>query len=204
VLGQSRMTIELHTSPCCHHDAGPASVQAMERELARERTLLRRKVNVAALLTALVVLSSLPHMLGGGHHSLLPQWFTSPWTQLILTTPVLFWCGADFYKGAISAFRQHSADMNTLVAAGTGIAWLTSLFTTLFPQVLIAEGLPADVYFESAAVIITLVLLGRLLEARARGQTSAAIRRLLQLQPPTARVLREGQPIEIPVSLVVV
>jgi P-type Cu+ transporter len=204
VLGQSRMTIELHTSPCCHQDAGPASVQAMERELARERTLLRRKVNVAALLTALVVLSSLPHMLGGGHHSLLPQWFTSPWTQLLLTTPVLFWCGADFHKGAISAFRQHSADMNTLVAAGTGIAWLTSLFTTLFPQVLIAEGLPADVYFESAAVIITLVLLGRLLEARARGQTSAAIRRLLQLQPPTARVLRQGQAIEVPVSLVVV
>ncbi len=198
------MTIELHTSPCCHHDAGPASVEAMERELARERTLLRRKVNVAALLTALVVLSSLPHMLGGGHHSLLPQWFTSPWTQLLLTTPVLFWCGADFFKGAISAFRQHSADMNTLIAAGTGIAWLTSLFTTLFPQVLIAEGLPADVYYESAAVILTLVLLGRLLEARARGQTSAAIRRLLQLQPPTARVLREGQPIEIPVSQVVV
>jgi len=198
------MTIELHTSPCCHHDAGPASVEAMERELARERTLLRRKVNVAALLTALVVLSSLPHMLGGGHHSLLPQWFTSPWTQLLLTTPVLFWCGADIFKGAISACRQHSADMNTLVAAGTGIAWLTSLFTTLFPQVLIAEGLPADVYYESAAVILTLVLLGRLLEARARGQTSAAIRRLLQLQPPTARVLRQGQPIEIPVAQVVV
>ena len=176
----------------------------MERELARERTLLRRKVSVAALLTALVMLSSLPHMLGGGHHSFLPPWFTSAWTQLLLTTPVLFWCGRDVFTGAISAFRQHSADMNTLVAAGTGIAWLTSLFTTLFPQVLIAEGLPADVYFESAAVILTLVLLGRLLEARARGQTSEAIRRLLQLQPPTARVLREGQPVEIPVSLVVV
>jgi Cu+-exporting ATPase len=198
------MTIELNTSPCCHQEAGPASVEAMEREQARERTLLRRKVNVAALLTALVVLSSLPHMLGGGHHSLLPQWFTSPWTQLLLTTPVLFWCGADFFKGAISAFRQHSADMNTLVAAGTGIAWLTSLFTTLFPQVLIAEGLPADVYYESTAVILTLVSLGRLLEARARGQTSAAIRRLLQLQPPTARVLRKGQAVEVPVSLVVV
>jgi Cu+-exporting ATPase len=176
----------------------------MERELARQRTLLRRKVSVAALLTALVMLSSLPHMLGGGHHSFLPPWFTSAWTQLLLTTPVLFWCGRDVFTGAISAFRQHSADMNTLVAAGTGIAWLTSLFTTLFPQVLIAEGLPADVYFESAAVILTLVLLGRLLEARARGQTSEAIRRLLQLQPPTARVLREGQPVEIPVSLVVV
>ena len=190
---------------CCHAAEGPAGLaDGMERELARERTLLRRKVSVAAVLTGLVVLSSLPHMLGGGHHSFLPPWFTSPWTQLILTTPVLFWCGRDFFSGAISAFRQHSADMNTLVAAGTGIAWLTSLFTTLFPQVLVAEGLPADVYYETAAVILTLVLLGRLLEARARGQTSEAIRRLLQLQPPTARVLRDGQPVEIPVSRVVV
>jgi Cu+-exporting ATPase len=176
----------------------------MERELARERTLLRRKVSVAAVLTILVVVSSLPHMLGGRHLPFLPGWFTSPWTQLVLTTPVLFWCGRDFFTGAISAFRQHSADMNTLVAAGTGIAWLTSLFTTLFPQVLIAEGLPADVYYETAAVILTLVLLGRLLEARARGQTSEAIRRLLQLQPPTARVLRNGQPVDVPVSMVVV
>ncbi|MEA5399766.1 copper-translocating P-type ATPase [Synechococcus sp. BA-124 BA4] len=176
----------------------------MERELARERTLLRRKVSVAAVLTVLVMVSSLPHMLGLHSLPYLPLWFTSPWTQLILTTPVLFWCGRDFFTGAVSAFRQHSADMNTLVAAGTGIAYLTSLFTTLFPQVLIAEGLPTDVYFETAAVILTLVLLGRLLEARARGQTSEAIRRLLQLQPPTARVVRNGQPVDVPVSLVVV
>jgi Cu+-exporting ATPase len=176
----------------------------MERELARERTLLRRKVSVAAVLTILVMVSSLPHMLGLHSLPLLPFWFTSPWTQLILTTPVLFWCGRDFFTGAVSAFRQHFADMNTLVAAGTGIAYLTSLFTTLFPQVLVAEGLPADVYYETVAVILTLVLLGRLLEARARGQTSEAIRRLLQLQPPSARVLRDGQPVEIPVSMVVV
>ena len=176
----------------------------MERELARERTLLRRKVSVAAVLTVLVMVSSLPHMLGLHSLPYLPLWFTSPWTQLILTTPVLFWCGRDFFTGAVSAFRQHYADMNTLVAAGTGIAYLTSLFTTLFPQVLIAEGLPADVYYETVAVILTLVLLGRLLEARARGQTSEAIRRLLQLQPPSARVLRDGQPVEVPVSMVVV
>jgi len=176
----------------------------MERELARELSRLRRRLLVAALLTALVLLSSLSPMLGGPQLPFLPLWFTSPWTQLLLTTPVLFWCGRDFYSGALSAFRQHSADMNTLVAAGTGIAWLMSLFTTCFPQVLIAEGLPADVYYETAAVIVTLVLLGRLLEARARGQTSEAIRHLLQLQPPTARVLRDGQPIEIPVSLLVV
>ena len=184
---------------------GPAVlVDGMERELARERTLLRRKVSVAAVLTVLVMVSSLPHMLGLHSLPFLPFWFTSPWTQLILTTPVLFWCGRDFFTGAVSAFRQHFADMNTLVAAGTGIAYLTSLFTTLFPQVLIAEGLPADVYYETVAVILTLVLLGRLLEARARGQTSEAIRRLLQLQPPSARVLRDGQPVEVPVSMVVV
>ena len=186
-------------------DEGPAvSADGMERELARERTLLRRKVSVAAVLTVLVMGSSLPHMLGLHSLPLLPFWFTSPWTQLILTTPVLFWCGRDFFTGAVSAFRQHFADMNTLVAADTGIAFLTSLFTTLFPQVLIAEGLPADVYYETVAVILTLVLLGRLLEARARGQTSEAIRRLLQLQPPSARVLRDGQPVEVPVSMVVV
>jgi Cu+-exporting ATPase len=176
----------------------------MDRELAREFTLLRRKLGVAAVLTLLVMLSSLPHMLGRHSLPLLPPWFTSPWTQLLLTTPVLFWCGREFFSGAASAFRQHSADMNTLVAAGTGIAWLTSVVATLAPQLLTAEGLPADVYYETAAVILTLVLLGRLLEARARGQTSEAIRRLLQLQPPTARVLRDGVPQEIPVSLVAV
>ena len=190
--------------PCCPAEGPAVSADGMERELARERTLLRRKVSVAAVLTVLVMVSSLPHMLGLHSLPLLPFWFTSPWTQLILTTPVLFWCGRDFFTGAVSAFRQHFADMNTLVAAGTGIAYLTSLFTTLFPQVLIAEGLPADVYYETVAVILTLVLLGRLLEARARGQTSEAIRRLLQLQPPSARVLRDGQPVEIPVSMVVV
>ena len=190
--------------PCCPAEGPAVLVDGMERELARESTLLRRKVSVAAVLTVLVMGSSLPHMLGLHSLPLLPFWFTSPWTQLILTTPVLFWCGRDFFTGAVSAFRQHFADMNTLVAAGTGIAYLTSLFTTLFPQVLIAEGLPADVYYETVAVILTLVLLGRLLEARARGQTSEAIRRLLQLQPPSARVLRDGQPVEVPVSMVVV
>ncbi|MCX5956142.1 MAG: copper-translocating P-type ATPase [Cyanobacteria bacterium] len=176
----------------------------MERELAQERTLLRRQFTLAAVLTSLVLLASLGPMVGGHHRTLGPPWFSSPWTQLLLTTPVLFWCGRSFFTGAWSALRRHSADMNTLVAAGTGIAWLTSLLVTVFPQVLVAEGLPVDVYYETAAVIITLVLLGRLLEARARGQTSEAIRRLLQLQPPTARVLRQGQPVQIPVALVAV
>ncbi|PZV02788.1 copper-translocating P-type ATPase [Cyanobium sp. ULC084] len=197
------MTSTTTKPSCCQEDGSGTSTPDMERELAHELTLLRRKLSVAAVLTGLVVLSSLPHMLGGMHLPFLPDWFTSPWIQLILTTPVLFWCGREFFSGAVSAFRQHSADMNTLVAAGTGIAWLASLVATFAPQLLTAEGLPADVYYETAAVIISLILLGRLLEARARGQTSEAIRRLLQLQPPTARVLRDGVPQEIPVALVV-
>jgi Cu+-exporting ATPase len=192
----------LPDTACCHGEGLAGSATGMERELARERTLLRRKLTVAAVLTGLVMVASLPHMLGGLHLPFLPPWFTSPWSQLALSTPVLFWCGREFFNGAVSAFRHHSADMNTLVAAGTGIAWLTSLFATFFPQVLQAEGLPADVYYETAAVILTLVLLGRLLEARARGQTSEAIRRLLQLQPPTARVIQGGIAREIPVSMV--
>ena len=185
---------------CCH--SPPA--EGMDRELARERTLLRRQLVLAGSLTALVVLASLPHMLGRSGLPFLPDWFTSPWCQLVLTTPVLAWCGRDFFGGAWSALQRHSADMNTLVASGTGIAYLVSLLSTIAPQVLTQQGLRADVYYETAAVIITLVLLGRLLEARARGQTSEAIRKLLQLQPPTARVLRDGDVLEIPVSRVIV
>ncbi len=190
-------------SPCCHAEPEAGTATAMERELAHELTVLRRKLSVAAVLTGLVVVATLPHMLGV-HLKWLPGWFTSPWTQLVLSSPVLFWCGREFFTGAWSALRRHSADMNTLVAAGTGIAWLASLVATAFPGVLTAEGLQADVYYETAAVILTLVLLGRLLEARARGQTSEAIRRLLQLQPSTARVLRDGVATEIPVAKVVV
>lgn len=195
------MSITTLGSPCCAAEPAAIPPTGMERELAQELTVLRRRLSVAAVLTLLVMVATLPHMLGV-HIGWLPAWFTSPWTQLVLSTPVLFWCGREFFSGAWSSLRRHSADMNTLVAAGTGIAWLASLVATLAPEVLTAEGLPADVYYETAAVILTLVLLGRLLEARARGQTSEAIRRLLQLQPPTARVLREGIATEVPVATV--
>jgi P-type Cu+ transporter len=195
------MSITTLGSPCCAAEPAAIPPTEMERELARELTVLRRRLSVAAVLTLLVMVATLPHMLGM-HLDWLPAWFTSPWTQLLLSSPVLFWCGREFFTGAWSSLRRHSADMNTLVAAGTGIAWLASLVATLVPEVLTAEGLPADVYYETAAVILTLVLLGRLLEARARGQTSEAIRRLLQLQPPTARVLRQGIATEVPVATV--
>src|SRR5438270_137214 len=117
------------------------------------------------------------------------------WLLMALTAPVLFWSGGPFFRGAWAALRHRSADMNTLVAMGTGAAFLFSVAATLFPggfhPARDHQGM-SNVYYEAAAVIITLVLLGRLLEARARGRTSEAIRHLMGLQPRTARVLRGG------------
>ncbi len=141
--------------------------------------------------------------------------------QLLLTTPVVLYSGAQFYKSAWAAFRHRAADMNTLIAVGTGAAFAYSTFATLFPW-LLAGAVPAasmpgmagmenhaasatnatgsmgavsvPVYFEAASVIIALVLLGRLLEARAKGRTGDAIRRLMGMQAKTARVYRSYDP----------
>jgi Cu+-exporting ATPase len=118
----------------------------------------------------------------------------APWVQLALTIPLIVYPGAPFYTAAWSALRHRSANMNTLIALGTGAAFLYSVWETV-------RGGHA-VYFEAAAVIITLILLGRTLEARARGKASAAIRRLMDLQPPTARVIADGVEREIPVEQV--
>lgn len=120
----------------------------------------------------------------------------------ILTLPVLFWSGGHFFRGAWSAFRHRSADMNTLIAIGTGAAWAYSgvaiLFPTLFP-----EG-TAEPFYDVAAVVIALVVLGQALELRAKGRTSEAIKKLIGLQAKTARVIREGKEQDIPVEEVLV
>jgi Cu+-exporting ATPase len=181
--------------------AAGGGTEAIDRELARELTGLRRQLRRALLITALLVLVSLPHM-AGLPLPWLPGWFSGAWSQLILATLVLAGSGGPIFRAAWRAFLHHRADMNTLVATGVGVAWLASLPATVAPGWLRSQGLPDDLYFETAAVILTLVLLGQFLEARARGQTSEAIRRLLQLQPPTARVQRQGAVIELPVSRV--
>jgi Cu+-exporting ATPase len=121
----------------------------------------------------------------------------------LLTLPVLAWSGEQFFRGAWSGFRHRTADMNTLIAVGTGAAYLYSLAATVAPGVFERAGLPADVYYEAAATIIALILLGRLLEARAKGRTSEALRRLATLQPRTAHVRRAGHETEIDVEAVV-
>lgn len=101
------------------------------------------------------------------------------------------------------AVKRHTATMDTLVAIGTGSAYLYSLFPTMFPDWFTAQGLPSDVYYEAAAVVITLILLGRLLEDNAKGQTSAAIRTLIGLQARTASVIRDGAEMDIPIAEVI-
>jgi len=161
----------------------------------REYGKLKSDFLLAAALTALVLLGSLPMMLG----------FMPPvpvaWLNLgllILATPVQFWAGWRFYRGAWGALRHGQADMNTLVVMGTSAAYLYSVVATLAPE-LFAVG-RADVYFDTSALIITLVLLGRLLEAGAKGRTTEAVKRLAGLQAKMARVVRDGGEVDVPVE----
>jgi Cu+-exporting ATPase len=165
----------------------------------KETRELTHKVVVAGILSALLVIGSLPAMMGL-HLQLIPIWLHNPWIELVLSTPVLFWCGASFYINSWKAFKRHTATMDTLVALGTSTAYLYSLFPTFFPDFFIAQGLRPDVYYEAAAIIIALILLGKLLENRARSQTSDAIRKLIGLQARTARLIRDGQEVDVPIE----
>jgi Cu+-exporting ATPase len=176
-----------------------AQVEDYERH-ARQRELgtLRRKLIVGALLTIPVLWGSLQHM---GVQIWTPEFLMNWYVQLALATPVQFWAGWQFYRGAWAMARHRTTDMNTLIAVGTSAAYLYSLVATVAPQVFRTGGLEPQTYYETAAIIIVLILLGRFLEARAKGQTSEAIRKLISLQPPVARVLREGgREAEIPVD----
>jgi Cu+-exporting ATPase len=145
-----------------------------------EEPAYRRRLLMAVVCASIVMFLGMTHR--------------APWIQLALTLPVILYSGAPFYQGAWTALRHRSANMNTLISLGTGAAFLYSLYATL-------SGLH-EVYYEAAAVIIALILFGRMLEARARGRASEAIRRLMDLQPPVARLIRDGVEIEIPVEQV--
>ena len=137
----------------------------------------------------------------GGRLALDPRWLKLG--LALLTLPVMAWSGQQFYRGAWAGFRHRTADMNTLIAVGTGAAFLYSLVATLAPGVFTRAGLPADVYYEAVSAIIALILLGRLLETRAKGRTSQAIRRLAGLRARTAHVMRDGKETELAVEAVV-
>ncbi len=172
--------------------------EAADRErLARQKEVrtLKRKFIVGAALSVLIFLGSFQEWF-----SWVPDALASYYTLLILTTPVQFWVGWQFYKGFFAAARHRSADMNTLIAVGTSAAYLYSAVATLYPSFFAQSGMKPSVYFDTAAVIITLILLGRLLEAVAKGQTSEAIKRLMGLQAKTARVVRDSEEVDIPIE----
>ena len=118
----------------------------------------------------------------------------------LLTTPAVFWVGSRFFIGAIKAARQGTTDMNTLVAVGAFAAYAYSALATFVPQMFTRSGIAPHVYYDGAALIVTLIILGRLLEAKAKGKTSAAIQRLMGLRPKTARVIRNGVEEDIPIE----
>ncbi|MCF8337084.1 MAG: heavy metal translocating P-type ATPase [Bacteroidales bacterium] len=124
------------------------------------------------------------------------------WILLALTAPVVGYAGNEFYVNAWKQLKHRTTNMDTLVALGTGIAFLFSVFNTVFPQFMLSQGLPADVYYESAVIIITLILLGRFLEERAKSNASSAIKRLMELQPDSVRVIENGETSEKPLSQV--
>ncbi|MCM3619612.1 heavy metal translocating P-type ATPase, partial [Sutcliffiella horikoshii] len=132
-----------------------------------------------------------------------PDMLMSPWVQFALATPVQFIAGAQFYSGAYKALRSKSANMDVLIALGTTVAFLYSIFLGYEWQVAGQVGM-ADLYFEAAAVIITLVILGKLFEVRAKGRTGQAIQKLLGMQAKTARIIRDGEEKEVAIEEVVV
>ena len=165
---------------------------------AREIAALRAKLIAGAVLSLPILWGSLHHM--GLHQIWIPELLKSWYVQLALATPVQFWVGRQFYRGAWAMAKHRTTDMNTLIAVGTSAAYLYSVVATFFPEAFRAGGLEPDVYYETAAIIIVLILLGRFLEARAKGQTSEAIRKLMSLQAPTARVVRADGEVELPVD----
>lgn len=155
---------------------------------------LQRKVAIAGVLAVIELI--------------IATWFPmmpyANWIMFILSIPVLFWSGLEFFVNAYKQAKHYSSNMDTLVALGTGAAFVYSAFNTVFPSYLKNQGIEPHVYFEIAAIIIALILLGRMLEEGAKTKTSAAIKKLLGLQAKSARVIRDGKEVEISINEVVI
>ncbi|MFE9842070.1 heavy metal translocating P-type ATPase [Streptomyces goshikiensis] len=180
-----------------------SAAEAEAADVAERRAEIKdlaRRVVVGAVLTAPVLFAVMAHELFGAEW--VPDWMLNHWLQLALITPVMFYTGWPIHTTGWLTLRHRAAEMNSLITLGTSAAYCYSLLVTLAPGLLPEE--VREVYFEAVGVILTLILLGRLLEARAKAGTGEAIRALLGLQARTARVIRDGTEQEIPVEDVVV
>ena len=180
-------------------DEEPGDQETERLAHTKEIRETRRKLTVAAALGTVIFLGSFDEWFPW-----MPSFLQNWYVLWALATPVQFWAGWQFYKAAWRGLKHKTSNMNTLIAMGTSVAYLYSAAAALFPNFFEAEGLVTKVYFDTAAIIIALILLGRYLEARTKGQTSEAIRKLMGLQAKTARVVRDGEETDVPISQVVV
>ena len=165
---------------------------AQDRAQAEEFRTLRTKALASGAVGAVAMVASMPLMMAG-----------LGWVLLLLTAGVMLWAGRHFYVRAWKSFRHHTADMNTLIAIGTGAAFVYSLIATVAPEFFRARGVAPDVYYEAVIIIIALILTGNAFEARAKRQTTAALRALADLQPKLARVERDGRELDLPIEAVI-
>ncbi len=175
-------------------DSLPDPIEAARVKELRELNL---KVTCGAILSVIIFLGSMQHWFG--FLQIIPRTFML-WAMFILTAPAVFWVGSRFFVGAYKAARQKTSDMNTLVAVGALAAYAYSAAATFFPHFFMTAGVMPHVYYDGAAMIVTLILLGRLLEAKAKGKTSTAIKKLMGLKPKTAHLIRGGQELEVAVE----
>jgi Cu+-exporting ATPase len=186
----------------------PAERTTFDEQAARDRAMteefgdLRRKAIVSGIAGAVAMLLSMPLMSGGAMDAHQPAPPALAWTLLVLTLGVMSWAGRHFYTRAWAAFRHHAASMDTLVAVGTGAAFLYSVIATVAPGFFLRHGVMPDLFYEAVIIIIALILTGNAFEARAKRQTSAALRALAHLQPATARVVRATGEVDVPVEQV--
>ena len=196
---------EPDSCPICGMALEPRTVTATEPDNPELRDMTRR-LWISAALTLPLLAGAMADMLPGMpvQHALSSGGL--PWVELVLASPVVLWGGWPFFQRGWASLINHSTNMFTLIAMGIGVAYLYSLVATIapgiFPQVFRELGDTVPVYFEAAAAITTLVLLGQVLELRARSRTGAAIRALLDLSPKTARVFRDGREEDIPLDQV--
>ncbi len=196
--GQPEAPDEALAEPhAAEREASPAAQTSFQQRHVAD---LRRRLFVATALTVPLVVALAEMTVA----PFLPDVVANPWLQLAFATPVQFYAGWPFYHGAWKVLKHRASDMNTLIAVGTSAAYGYSLAAILFPGFFRAAGIGAEgelpLYFDTAAVIITLILLGRFLEARARSHTSDAIRKLIGLAPRTARVVRGGDERDVPIE----
>ncbi|OGP89526.1 MAG: copper-translocating P-type ATPase [Deltaproteobacteria bacterium RBG_19FT_COMBO_43_11] len=174
-----------------------SSADPIEAARAAELREMKIKVTCGAILSVIIFFGSMQHWFSFLHF--IPHQVIL-WTMFVLTAPAVFWVGSRFFVGAYKAARQKTSDMNTLVAVGAFSAYAYSAAATFFPMLFAEAGLAPHVYYDGAAIIVTLILLGRYLEARAKGKTSAAIKKLIGLKPKIAHLLQGDTEKDIPVE----